>query len=144
MTMQKPSGVLVAASLGLAISFGCAARLTRRQSADIARKACPTGHEFEEVGTLEVPVLRGAMKVRYGDGETRPLPDAVVHLTRVSDSNVFSVRTNQDGLFSFDQLPNGTYRMVVCAEGFVTLESTVLVNHRAKPRTADLQTRLDW
>lgn len=144
MTMPKRSFVFVAASLGLVLSFACAAKLTRLQTADIARKACPTGHEFEEVSALEVPVLRGSVAIKYNDGQVRPLPDAVVRLTRLRDSAVFSVRTAQDGLFSFDQLPKGSYRMVVCAEGFVTLESTVLVNDGAKPRTADLQTRLDW
>lgn len=143
--MPKRPVVSVAASLALTLSsLACSTSLTRLQMADIARKACPTGHEFEEVSALEVPVLRGSVTVRYNDGQARPLPDAVVHLTRVRDFTVFSVRTGQDGRFSLDQLPNGSYRMIVCAEGFVTLESTVVVNHRAKPRTADLQTRLDW
>lgn len=142
--MSKRPFVRVAVSLALVLSFACAAKLTRLQAARIAHQACPTGHEFEEVSALEVPVLRGSVTVKHNDGQVRPLPDAIVHLTRLRDSAMFSVRTAQDGLFSLDRLPKGSYRMVVCAEGFVTLESTVLVDDGVPPRTADLQTRLDW
>jgi hypothetical protein len=144
MTMSRHSFALAAPSLVCVLSFACSASLTHLQTAEIARKACPSGHEFEEVSALEVPALKGSVAIKYNDGQVRPLPDAAIHLTRVRDSAVFSVRTGQDGLFSFDQLPKGSYRLVVCAEGFVTLESTVLVSDGAKPRTADLQTRMDW
>jgi hypothetical protein len=142
--MCKHPFVQVLASLVLAFSLACFRTPTRLQTVTIAREACPTGHEFEEVGAQEVPAVTGSVTVRYSDGQIHPLPGAVVHLTHLRDSTAVSVRTGPDGLFSLEQVSGGSYRMVVCAEGFVTLESTVRVNPKARPRTLNLQTHLDW
>lgn len=127
------------------VSLGCSVPMTTQRMGDIALKACPTGHEFEEVGAMKVPAIAGTVSVRYNDNEKHPLPNATVSVTRLRDLAVFSARTREDGSFSLDQVRSGSYRLTVCAEGFVTLEATVVLDKKAKAiAPADLETRLDW
>ncbi len=75
--------------------------------------------------TIRVPAT-GSIKGRIVDPQQRPIPRAFLSL---SDEMESQLNTNSDpnGLFSFDAVPQGTYRLLVTAEQFEAHERKVEV-----------------
>ncbi|SRR6266540_3528915 len=128
--------------------LACAATLSDAEKVQIVQKVCPSAHEIEEIDPLRMQTPKGKVVVKEPNGSPQGLPDAVVHLTRMGgrrdESGHYSSRTAQDGSFAVDAAPDGRYRLTVCKEGFVTLDSTVALSRKANQRSVVLSTRLDW
>jgi len=75
-----------------------------------------------------------------------PFPETFVYLTGLSDDDIetpqFSTRTQEDGPFSFQDLPEDRYHLTVCKEGFITLESTVIFSRKATARPSRNRVRI--
>jgi hypothetical protein len=65
--------------------------------------------------------LRGQLK----DPQGRPVADAKVSLLHTPDSRIQETRTSSDGGFGFEELPEGAYKVVASASGFVDASQSV-------------------
>lgn len=84
------------------------------------------------VSTLRRPSDEGFSGMVRDTVRGRPIPEAVVRL--VLGDYEREVRTNTDGGFAIEKLPNGEYRAEVAAPGHITERFTVSIPHRGELR----------
>jgi hypothetical protein len=125
----------------------CASAALQQQFIHVVERVCPGAHEVENAGSFSVKVVAGSVRVTTPGGDARGLSSVLVNLTPLqppSGSLEFHELTREDGSFVFRDVPEGSYVITVCRDGFVTLQATLKVSGRESAKPIVLSTRLDW
>lgn len=105
----------------------------------LLRSASCNAHIVESYRALESRRLAGVVVVR--EDETAYFSGARVIVRRKDDARIYETTTDAHGRFAFDELPNGTYEFLACAEGMDPDQGWVVVRWNAKPRELWLSLR---
>jgi hypothetical protein len=88
-------------------------------------------------GTLSAQTSRGAVTGLVTDSQNAAVPNAAVELTGLATNTTRTTQTNGAGLYRFDAVDPGAYKLTVKSTGFRTFAATPLAVGAAQSITQD-------